>query len=326
MKINKFLLVFLYAILVTVSACSNLNLDQNSSNKEVYEPITLTTYFCPKHDCDNVLEENVKNAKLSLYCAFYDLNLKNLINEIVTKSKKIDVKVVIDKNNYDEQIKGPGIKVANSKQYMHNKFCIIDNKRIITGSTNPTKNGVNFNNNNLIVADSKYLAENYKEEFDELWNGIYVSGNKVKYKKIISDNVILENYFCPEDDCKGKVIEQIKKAQESVYFMTFSFTDEDIADVILFKNLEIKGIFETTQAGSSYSQYQRLKDFGIDVKKDKNKKAMHHKVFIIDKKVVITGSYNPTGSGNFRNDENILVIHNTDIARAFLNEFDSLWI
>ena len=90
-------------------------------------------------------------------------------------------------------------------------------------------------------------------------------------------------------------------------------------------NIEIKGIFETLGTGSKNTQYQRLKDFGIDVKKDKNKKTMHHKVFIIDNKTVITGSMNPTGSGNYRNDENLVIIHNKEIADKFLEEFDELW-
>jgi len=324
MELNRFLLIFLYVLLVTLSACSNTNLNGNSNN-EVFERVTLTAYFCPMHDCESVLIKNMISAKSTLHCAFYDLNLKNVINELNVKSKEIDVKVVIDKNNYDKQISGSFVKVANSKQYMHNKFCIIDNKRVITGSANPTNNGVNYNNNNVIVTDSAYLAKNYEEEFDELWNGIYSSGNKVKYKKIVSDNVILENYFCPEDNCKDQIIKKLNNAKNSIYFMTFSFTDEDMADIILFKNLEVKGIFDTTQAGSKYSQFKRLKDFGIDVKKDKNKKSMHHKVFIVDNRTVITGSMNPTGSGNFNNDENILMIHNKDIANAFLMEFDSLW-
>ena len=149
-----------------------------------------------------------------------------------------------------------------------------------------------------------------------------LTGNVVD---VSENNIQLTTYFCPGDDCKEHVIDTLNQAEESIYFMTFSFTDEEIADVILFKNIETKGIFETFQAGSQYSQYQRLKDFGIDVKKDKNKKNMHHKVFIIDKKTVITGSYNPTGSGNYNNDENILIIHNKEVANQFLEEFNLLW-
>ena len=51
---------------------------------------------------------------------------------------------------------------------------------------------------------------------------------------------------------------------------------------------------------------------------------MHHKVFIVDD-AVIFGSYNPTDSGNKRNDENVLVIHNRGIAEQFIKEFDFLW-
>ena len=182
-----------------------------------------------------------------------------------------------------------------------------------------------LNNNNIVIIASRYIAENYEDEFNELWSGIYADGEKVKYEKINSGNLIIENYFCPEDNCREHVIRALNEAKHNIYFMTFSFTDEDIADAILFKNLEIRGIFETLQAGSQYSQFQRMKDFGIDVKKDKNKKNMHHKVFIIDNETVITGSYNPTGSGNYRNDENLIIIRNKDIAKGFVEEFELLW-
>ena len=108
--------------------------------------------------------------------------------------------------------------------------------------------------------------------------------------------------------------------------MTFSFTDEEIADAILFKNLkDTRGVFEKTQAASQYSQYLRLKDFGLNVKTDKNSAFMHHKVFIIDNKTVITGSYNPTGAGNYKNDENVVIIDDENIAKEYLKEFDRVW-
>jgi len=63
----------------------------------------------------------------------------------------------------------------------------------------------------------------------------------------------------------------------------------------------------------------------MDVKKDSNKYNMHHKVFIIDNETVVTGSYNPTSSGDEKNDENILIIHDKGIAKKFLDEFDRVW-
>ena len=59
----------------------------------------------------------------------------------------------------------------------------------------------------------------------------------------------------------------------------------------------------------------------MNVKFDNNKGTMHHKVFIIDGKIVATGSFNPTKNGDIRNDENLVIIHDESIAKQFLNEF-----
>lgn len=49
---------------------------------------------------------------------------------------------------------------------------------------------------------------------------------------------------------------------------------------------------------------------------------MHHKVLIIDGQVVVTGSYNISRSAEERNDEAIIVVHNTYIAQQFIQEFE----
>jgi len=300
----------------------------NDVNKEIpeetnLEPIIL---FCPEDNCEQNLIAFINLSKKSLHCVFYDLKLKDIINILASKSKDVEVKIVLEKNNYKNQIKGPGIRLDNNNYYMHNKFCIIDYNAVWTGSANPTERGFFQNNNNILFFYSKYLAENYEEEFKELWDKNFTVA-KVKYPIIYYNSKKIENYFCPEDECSKHIVDVINKAKKSIYFMTFSFTNEDIADAILFKDqrISIKGIFETTQAGSSYSQYQRLKDFGLEVIKDRNKANMHHKVFIIDNEIVITGSFNPSESGDKRNDENILIIHDKFIAEKYLKEFGKVW-
>ena len=283
-------------------------------------------YFCPREDCSKVFENNIKTANFSVYCAFYDIDLKNIITALAKKSKIIDVKLVMDSSNYKEQIKGDGIKLDNNGQLMHNKFCAIDDKIVITGSFNPTDNDNYNNNNNIAIIYSTALAKNYEDEFNELWDGKFGEGDKVKYPLLYVNNIKMENYFCPEDNCASRVIDLIKNAKSSVYFMSFSFTNEAIADELIKKNgLSIKGVVDSSQASNKFSQFERLRQFGINVKKDSNKYKMHHKVFIIDNQTVVTGSFNPTSSGDTKNDENLLIIYDKKIANAFLKEFDSLW-
>ena len=54
---------------------------------------------------------------------------------------------------------------------------------------------------------------------------------------------------------------------------------------------------------------------------EKSRFVLHHKVFVIDGSIVVTGSYNPTLSGNTRNDENMLIIHDRGIAQQYIQEF-----
>jgi phosphatidylserine/phosphatidylglycerophosphate/cardiolipin synthase-like enzyme len=316
-------IILLFILIILINGCASLNITGKTTEDIIIKETTEETvvYFCPKDDCSKILTDFISSAKNSVHCALFDVDLKDVIHIIAKKSSKIDVKLVVDNNNYGE-ITGPGVKQDNNNQLTHNKFCLIDGEKIFTGSFNPTERGAYKNNNNLLILYSKYLAENYEDEFQELWNG-----DEVKHPIIYLNNKKIENYFCPEDNCKEHVIENLNSAEKSIYFMTFSFTDEEVADAILFKdnNIEIKGVFEKMQAGSKYSQYKRLKEFGLDVKLDKNKYNMHHKVFIIDNETVITGSYNPSGSGNYRNDENIIIIHDKDIAKKYLEEFEDVF-
>ena len=98
---------------------------------------------------------------------------------------------------------------------------------------NPTNNGVNKNNNNVIVIASQNMAYNYELEFNELWNYNFGKGHKTIETIMYLNGKKYENYFCPEDNCKEHVLEELNKADKSIYFMIFSFTDFDIADVLV---------------------------------------------------------------------------------------------
>lgn len=283
-------------------------------------------YFCPREDCGKVFESHITSANFSAYCAFYDLDLKNIINALAKKSKAIDVKLVMDSSNFEGQINGKGVKMDDNGQLMHNKFCIIDDKIVLAGSFNPTDNDNYYNNNNVVVIYSSVLAGNYKDEFDELWNGKFGEGSTVANPILHINSIKVENYFCPEDNCASRIIKQIKNAESGVYFMSFSFTNEEIADALIAQDdLDIRGIFDSSQSSGKFSQFKRLQGFGLKVRKDANKYKMHHKVFIIDNRTVVTGSFNPTLSADAKNDENLLIINDKKIAGEFLKEFDSLW-
>ncbi|MBU0470673.1 MAG: DUF1669 domain-containing protein [Nanoarchaeota archaeon] len=286
---------------------------------------SLDLYFCPREDCETALVNFIGSAQESVHCALFDIGLTSVQQKLDEKAEKIDVKVVTDKDYFKKYSRN--FVKTDSFGLMHNKFCIIDGKKVSTGSMNPTENGADKNNNNLLLIDSKVLAQNYEDEFQELWQGIFKKGNEVSTPSLEINRTKLKVYFCPEDHCAYQVKKELKKAEKSIYFLTFSFTNQEIANTILLKNLEglaVKGVMEARQI-SKYSRYQQFLNNGIEVVKDKNKNNMHHKVFIIDNSTVITGSFNPTQGGDENNDENVLIIKDEIIAKKFLEEFNDLF-
>lgn len=310
------------------------NLNENISGFNVY--------FCPQDNCYNVFLKNFQSAKSLIDCAFFDLNLQNLSEVLRTESlKKVNVSIMIDdfyKNNKNLKLfKNSTIFLMNDENrktkydnFMHDKFCIIDNKTVITGSANPTFRGFYKNNNNILEISSKLLAKDYLNEFNQMEKGNfgYNKKNILEYENL---SLNLNNnkykifvYFCPENNCIKHILFFLNKAKSSVYFASFILTDKQITDKLinLSKNgIIIKGIVEKRNFLSKYSTVDYLLKNNISVFRDGNKYTMHNKYFIIDNKYVITGSMNPTISGARYNDENIIIIRNKNITTKFLNNF-----
>lgn len=282
------------------------------------EPIVL---FCPRDSCGMNLEYMINKSE-KVHCAFFDLGLENVISALERK----DALTVVDGDNYRKEWENnTNFRKDNRKAYMHNKFCIFDDETVWTGSFNPTPRSDTKSNNNVVIISSKALAKNYEDEFQELWNGYFGKGKKTENPIVkLGDGTIVESYFCPEDYCANVLMANQEKTNQSLYFMLFSFTHSKIGDLvkdIYIRGKDVKGVFEKRQ-NSKYSQYSKLNETGIDARLDTNPYDMHHKVWIIDKNIVITGSFNPTLNGDTQNDENMLIIRgNKNVTNKFLAEF-----
>ncbi|MBI4449174.1 hypothetical protein HY641_04065, partial [Candidatus Woesearchaeota archaeon] len=208
---------------------------------------------------------------------------------------------------------------------MHNKFCV-KGDQVITGSHNPT---LNNNQDHMILIRSSFVAKNYQREFDELWSGVYGRGQSVPYPRVNVGNIMIETYFCPEDDCEDRVVAVLRSANHSIDVMAFSFTSDPLGRILVAQHKRgriVRSITDKTQL-TQYSEDFALNRSGIPIKiyKSRYRNLLHHKVFIIDNRIVVAGSANPTYSGYHKNDENILIIHSPKIADQFTQEFERIW-
>ncbi len=288
---------------------------------------------------DAILASAIDQARLSVDVAAYSLNLWSIRDALIDAHKRgLVVRMVVESDNMDsqevQQIKDSGIPVVDDQQegLMHDKFVIIDRTEVWTGSMNFTVGGAYRDNNNLISIQSAKVAEDYTHEFEEMFIHHLFGPNATSdtpYPKLTVDGIPVEIYFSPEDKVAQRIIALIQGAKESIYFMTYNFTSNDIGNAIVQKvqaGVNVTGIMDDTQVASSQgTEYDPFLQAGVDLLLDGNQDGlMHHKVIIIDQKIVITGSYNFTASAEDNNDENTVIIFNPEIAMKFYQEFQRL--
>ncbi|MBT7074503.1 MAG: hypothetical protein HN922_06305 [Anaerolineae bacterium] len=63
----------------------------------------------------------------------------------------------------------------------------------------------------------------------------------------------------------------------------------------------------------------------MQVRRDGNGSFLHHKVIVIDDRIVITGSLNFSDNATESNDENILIVDNAEIAALYIQEVNRVW-
>ncbi len=274
-------------------------------------------------------------AEKNIYGVLYDLDYNPIAELLIHKFQSgVDVKLVIERDNSNKECvlkcKQAGIPIVedNNSALMHDKFFVIDGSSVWTGSTNVTYNCLFLNDNNSVLIYSPQLAENYRNEFDEMFvNHSYgmKSPRNTKYMEFtVHNNVYIVNMFAPEDGVAKRILKEIENARQSVRFMAFSFTSSEIADSLIKvqkRGVTVQGVFEKRNAGNIASKDELLKHAGIDVRWDGNPKTMHHKVMIFDEHIVLTGSYNFSEGAEKRNDENVIIIDNSEIAQKYMNEF-----
>jgi phosphatidylserine/phosphatidylglycerophosphate/cardiolipin synthase-like enzyme len=289
---------------------------------------------------DAALAEAINQARLSVDIAVHDLDLWSVRNALLDAHQRgVSVRVVTESDNQDrtelQELAEAGIPVLGDRREsrMHNKFAIIDRQQVWSGSMNFTVSEGYQNNNNLFEVRSSRLAENYLAEFDEMFVEDRFgpgSPSDTPHPVFSLDGTQVEVYFSPEDGTAARLVDLISEADESVYFMAYSFTSDEIAAAMLERvqaGVMVAGVFDASQYRSNIgTEFDRLLSGGAIVRLDGNPDKMHHKVIIIDDDIVITGSYNFSTSAEEYNDENTMVFHNANIATRYLEEFEKIFL
>jgi phosphatidylserine/phosphatidylglycerophosphate/cardiolipin synthase-like enzyme len=291
---------------------------------------------------EDALVERIDAARKSFHGAFYSISSQRIAQTLVAAKKRgVDVRIVTEKDTVCDQVwllVNAGIPVVTDERraLMHDKFAVIDDEITWTGSYNLTYNGAFENDNNAIAIRSADLAAIYQAEFREMHEGGIFGNRKepgvfgflTKKYHVKIEETNINAYFSPEDNIERIIVDRLGKVKKSVRFLAFSFTSDPIAEELIRlhrKGVSVEGVFEKEGSTTEHCEYAKLLVEGVAVKLDRNPHHMHHKVFILDEALLITGSFNFSRGANTKNDENVIMLDNREIIAEYLREFRRIY-
>lgn len=189
----------------------------------------------------------------------------------------------------------------------------------------------NPSNHQLNVLRSQFfeLAHNDSKDVDTIKTVTWLEEiNKCLLP--VKDKNQAENrcYFSPGDDCENAIVSCIRNAKYSVKICVFTISENVITNEIIVakkRGVSVTIITDNDKLNDKGSDIRCLADEGIRIRIDESSNHMHHKFCIVDKEILLTGSYNWTKSAADRNQENILVTEDSKMVKAYLNEYEKLW-
>lgn len=142
---------------------------------------------------------------------------------------------------------------------------------------------------------------------------------------------VFQCLFFPDKTSENEriIANMLRTCKKSLDIAIFSLSNNTLYEAVKEvweAGCEVRIIADDECCNNFGSDIYRLAAMGIPVKTDNSKQFhMHHKFAIIDKAVVVTGSFNWTSQAVLNNQENILFFENKGLAQQYTDEYNKLF-
>lgn len=286
-------------------------------------------------------------AAASVDLAGYTIADDDVISALNTlHGRGVTVRVVTDLSRDNGDLSGlsGGIPVVDESpsdpDEMHHKFVVVDGAAVWTGSANFTVTNFTRKNNNAVIVRNAEIAAAYTAEFERMFvDRDFKEGKSgVLADSVTTGGQTIECRFAPTDGVAERIMQILSGAASSIYFAAFTYNHNEIADEMIARygtGVAVGGVFDRDQSDNdAFTQFDEL-DAAIDGGDGASSGGilrmvsdagddMHHKFIVVDRSIVVTGSFNFTDAANERNDENIVVIEDAAVADRYIQELNRI--
>jgi len=147
-------------------------------NSFFVEDIPVSIYFCPEDDCAAKIISEIEKAQREIYFMTFSFTHDGITDAVLSRfEQNVTVKGVFETRQITEYepydlfvSKNMDVRKDGNKYTMHHKVFVIDNSTVITGSMNPTKNGDERNDENLLIIEDEGIAAQFLKEFGKVFD------------------------------------------------------------------------------------------------------------------------------------------------------------
>jgi phosphatidylserine/phosphatidylglycerophosphate/cardiolipin synthase-like enzyme len=197
---------------------------------------------------------------------------------------------------------------------------------LLSGSANFTHTDTRVNLNHVFVFHSPHVCRQYDAEFSQLRRGQFGRGAHGDVPRTYDlGGVPAKVLFAPDHTPELELMKQMLKAQATsagpgeVLFAIFTFAGssgiDDTMIALARGRTTVRGVLDPGQARQKWAVPATMTpDTGVELFVPvargafKGLRKLHHKLMVINERVVVAGSFNYTQPANDYNDENLFVL------------------
>ena len=136
--------------------------------------------------------------------------------------------------------------------------------------------------------------------------------------------------FTPGGNCTDLIVRQLGALEKGgeLLVQAYSFTSAPIAQAVVQafqRGVDVRVILDKSQRTEKYSGATYLANAGIPVVIDERPSIAHSKIMVLNRSLVIGGSFNFTAAAQQRNAENLVFMSSRALAAAYVENWQSRW-
>lgn len=283
-------------------------------------------------DLTKLYVDTIQSAKQSIAIAIYSLKNPEIIDAL--KGSCLEgkqVSIVCDaqaSKGITKHFAGKSIQIVRraGEGLTHQKIVVIDDERVLLGSSNFTTESLAVHGNLVLGLENTALATSLSKKIKSM-------DEDTKSTPLLHQNAMIgsqevELWVLPDDPQAAQRLKSlIQAAKKTLRVAMFTWTRQDLAEEAIKahkRGIHVEAIIDRYSGnGASAKVVKALSGAGIPVRLSTSKGLMHHKFAIIDDEILVNGSANWTLNAFKSNDDCFLILH--DLTTDQQKKLNEVW-